>query len=84
MPNYLDRKYDGGYADKRPAPERFTMGDNRMFHSREGNINREGLPTWEVYSIGLEQWATCRSAETARAVSDALEAFYSNIEHCHK
>ncbi len=73
-----DSAVDSESPSHPPAPERFTMGDNRMFHSREGNVNREGLPTWEVYSIGLEQWATCRSAETARAVSDALEAFYSN------
>lgn len=63
-----------------PTPERFEMGDNRMFHSREGDKTRYGDPTWQVYSIGLEPWATCNSPEKSKTVRDALEAFYSNVE----
>jgi hypothetical protein len=62
-------------------PDRFSMGDNRLFHSRPckaANDSRGG-PTWEVYSLGLEQWAECKSPEHAKVVRDALEDFYSNV-----
>jgi hypothetical protein len=57
-----------------PAPDRFEMGDKRMFHWREYNGGK-----YEVYSIGLEQWAECLSADRAIAVADALELFYANV-----
>ena len=53
-----------------PAPERFEMGDRRRFHAREYNGR------YEVYSIGLDQWAECDSAEKAQTVADALELLY--------
>jgi hypothetical protein len=56
-----------------PAPDRFDMGDKRMFHWREYNSGR-----YEVYSIGLTQWAECLTADRAKTVADALEIFYAN------
>lgn len=56
------------------APERFEMGDQRRFHWRILNDRHE------VYSIGLEQWAECSTAEKAKTVADALEAFYRNAQ----
>lgn len=55
-----------------PAPERFEMGDKRRFHWRIYNER------YEVYSIGLDQWAECNTPDHAKAVADALEAFYAN------
>lgn len=52
------------------APERFELGDKRRFHWRILNDR------YEVYSIGLDQWAECATQEHAAAVADALEAFY--------
>ena len=58
-----------------PAPDRFEMGDQRRFRTREYNGR------WEVYAIGLEQWAECNTATHAQTVADALEAFYANIRN---
>ena len=55
-----------------PAPDRFTLGEGRMFHFDQ--LGDE----YEVYSPGLEQWARCDSAPRARTVADALEQFYAN------
>lgn len=55
-----------------PTPERFELGDKRRFHWRVFNDR------YEVYSIGLEQWAECATPRQAEAVADALEAFYSS------
>lgn len=52
------------------APERFMLGDKRRFHWREYNGR------YEVYSIGLEQWAECDTPQQAETVANALEAFY--------
>jgi hypothetical protein len=57
-----------------PAPDRFEMGDNRRFHWREYNGGR-----YEVYSIGMMQWAECLSEGRAKVVADALEMFYANV-----
>ncbi len=57
-----------------PAPERFAMGDNRRFHWRI--YGSENGQRYEVYSIGLEQWAECLTPDHAKAVADALEALY--------
>jgi hypothetical protein len=48
------------------------MGDGRRFHWRILNDR------YEVYSIGLDQWAECHTPEHAATVADALEAFYAN------
>ena len=60
-----------------PAPERFTMGDNRRFHWRIYGCERG--QRYEVYSIGLVQWAECTTPEHAAACADALEAMYENV-----
>jgi hypothetical protein len=52
------------------------MGDNRRFHWRVYGTARG--QRYEVYSIGLEQWAECTTPEQAAAVADALESFYEN------
>ena len=49
------------------------MGDKRRFHWRILNDR------YEVYSIGLDQWAECNTPEHAKTVADALESFYANI-----
>lgn len=51
-------------------PERFGR-DYRRFHWRM--LNGE----YQVYSIDLEHWAQCPTQAKARAIADALEAFYA-------
>lgn len=64
-----------------PAPARFEMGDGRRFHWRR--CDRNGQEEYEVYSIGLETWATCYLPTEAAAVADGLELLYANDEVSH-
>ena len=52
------------------------MGDGRRFHWRVYGTN--GGQRYEVYSIGLQQWADCATPEEANVICDALEAFYAS------
>lgn len=60
-----------------PAPDRFERGDKRRFHWRVFNGG------YEVYSIGLDQWAVCNSPEHAATIADALETFYERLDERH-
>lgn len=42
MPNYLDRKYDGGYADKRPAASDLSNAAGYLLSDM-----RDALAKWE-------------------------------------
>jgi len=70
QPCALESGASTGWVPFLPAPERFERGDKRRFHAREYNGR------WEVYSIGLDQWAECDSAEKAQTVANALELLY--------
>jgi hypothetical protein len=52
------------------------MGDGRRFHWRR--CDQRGQEQYEVYSIGLETWATCYLPDEAAAVADGLELLYAN------
>lgn len=55
-------------------PPRFKMGDNKRFHYRI--YGSENGQRYEVYTVGLNQWAECLNEEAAKIICEALEKYY--------
>jgi hypothetical protein len=53
-------------------------GDGMRFHWRLHNPGSGEC--YQVYSMGLEHWASCDTAERAEAVAYALELLYANVD----
>ena len=71
-------EYENQCTCKARCPEPFVIGDGKRFHWRV--YGSEKGQRYEVYSIGMDQWAECADAERAEAIASALESFYANAQ----
>ena len=54
---------------------REPFADGKLFHARPYGSERG--PMWEVYSMGLDQWAECHTEERAKMIAALLNSFYN-------
>lgn len=57
-------------------PPKRAMGDKKRFHYRIYGSERG--QKYEIYTMGLNQWAECDDEERAKTICEALEKYFDH------